>query len=316
MSHGPKLTRRTALQTLGAGLAAAGVSAGTALADDGWTVAETPTSNTLHDVEYTAAGAYAVGGDGVVIERTADGWRKVLDGGPTGNGSNLYDADVTEDGERLWFVGASGAVGEYDVTTGSLMTYTELLDSTNNYNDVAVTGSAGEANVYVAGDSGTIYYSFENGRAGTWERATPGSGSNINAIDFRDDRAGHAVDGNRTVFETDDGVTWNRIGVPDANHDFYAVDSSDDDVRVAGDGGTIFYWNGVRWTPIDTGDARLNDIEVDDDAGLVVGSGATVFDLADGRWLRAATPTGQNLKSVVRGDPDITVGAGGTVIER
>ncbi len=102
---------------------------------------------------------------GVVLSRGAEGWRKELDGGPTGNGNgnDLYGAAVTDDGKRLWFVGASGAIGEYDVESGVLVDRSAPNDVTNNFNDVAVAGNADEADVYVAGDSGSIYYSFENG---------------------------------------------------------------------------------------------------------------------------------------------------------
>ncbi|MFB6157784.1 MAG: hypothetical protein ABEJ34_08085, partial [Haloferacaceae archaeon] len=187
MSERRTLSRRTALKAIGATAAAAAVPAvGSvpAAAESAWSTAETPTGKSLHDVEYTAAGGYAVGGGGIVIERTADGWRKVLDGGPTGNGNDLYGADVTDDGKRLWFVGASGAIGEYDVETGNLEDHSAPMDVTNNFNDVAVTGAADEANVCVAGDSGKMYYSFEDGETGTWDYVTPGSGSNINAVDF------------------------------------------------------------------------------------------------------------------------------------
>ena len=144
----------------------------------------------------------------------------------TGNGNSLFGADVTDDGKRLWFCGSSGAVGEYDVESGVLHDHSAPLDVTNNFNDVAVTGEAGEANVYVAGGSGKMYYSFENGASQTWDDVTPGSGSNINAVDFFDDRKGHIVDGNKTVFRTDDGETWDRIGLADANVNFYGVDSA------------------------------------------------------------------------------------------
>jgi hypothetical protein len=287
--------------------------------EDGWTAVASPTGSTLHDVEYTAAGGYAVGGGGVVLERTAEGWQKIIDGGPTGNGNSLYGADVTDDGKRLWFVGSSGAIGEYDVETGNLNDHSAPMDVTNNFNDVSVTGEAGEANVYVAGDSGKMYYSFENGEEGTWEYVTPGSGSNINAVDFYDDKKGHIVDGNKSVFHTQDGATWDKIGLADANVNFYGVDSDGaEDVWVSGGGGMIFHWDGVEWTPADTGDAGLRDIEVtdDDSDGLTVGGGGKVYDLSSGRWTQEATPTGENLKAVVRGSPDIAVGAGGAITER
>jgi len=318
MTPDQRTTRRTVLKSSAAVVAGAALPA-TVSAGDGWTVVESPTGNTLYDVEYTATGAYAVGSGGQVLERTEKGWRKIIDGGPTGNGNSLFGAGVTDHGKRLWFVGSSGAIGEYDVETGNLNDHSAPMDVTNNFNDVAVTGAAGEANVYVAGDSGKMYYSFENGEEGSWEYVTPGSGSNINAVDFYDEKKGHIVDGNKTVFHTQDGATWDKIGLADANVNFYGVDSDGaDDVWVSGGGGMIFHWDGVEWTPADTGDAGLRDIVVSDDDGdgLTVGGGGKVYDLTSGRWEQQATPTGQNFKAVVRGSPDIVVGAGGSIVER
>ncbi|MGB9965516.1 WD40/YVTN/BNR-like repeat-containing protein [Halobacterium hubeiense] len=320
MSHHSTHTRRSVVKAVGA-TAAAGLFTGAVGAvdtdDRGLDVVESPTGNTLHDVESTAAGAFAVGGGGVVLERTAVGWRKLLDGGPTGNGNNLYGADVTDDGERLWFVGASGAIGEYDVEAGVLNDRSAPMDVTNNFNDVSVTGEAGEANVYVAGDSGKVYHSDENGETGSWDYTTPGSGAAINAIDFFDDRSGHVVDGNTTVFYTRDGATWDRLGIADANHNFYGVDSDDfDDVWVSGAGGTVYHWNGSEWARSDTGDATLRDVEVGDGgAGATVGGGGKYYATGGSEWTVRSTPTGQNLKAVLRGDTTVAVGAGGTVLE-
>jgi hypothetical protein len=314
-----ELTRRRFVQATGVAVAAAALPGSASATTNSWQSVTSPVGETLHDVEYTSEGAYAVGGGGVVIERTDRGWRKVIDGGPTGNGNNIYGVDVTDDGKRLWFVGASGAIGEYDVETGNLNDHSAPMDVTNNFNDIAVTGDAGSANVYVAGDSGKMYYSFENGATGTWEYVTPGSGSAINAVDFYDDRTGHIVDGNKSVFATGDGSTWSKLGIENANHNFYGVDSDGaDDVWVSGGGGIIYHWTGSQWVPEDTGDAGLRDIEVTDDdaAGLTVGGGGAVYGLADDAWRQQSTPTGQNLKAVVRGDVDIAVGAAGTIIER
>jgi len=284
-----------------------------------WTTVETPTEKTLHDVVQAGSETYAVGGGGLLLRRTSEGWTKVFDGGPTGNGNDLYGADVTDDGTRIWLVGASGAIGEYNVETGTLNDRSAPMDVTNNFNDVSATGEGGEASVYIAGDSGKMYYSFENGKEGTWEYVTPGSGSNINAVDFFDGRDGHIVDGNKTVFETADGETWSKIGLADANVNFYGVDADGPaDVWVSGGGGMIFHWNGSEWIPEDTGDASLRDIDVatDDSAGLAVGSGGKVYALSDGMWTRQATPTGENLRAVVRGAPSVAVGASGVVLER
>ncbi|MFB6269599.1 MAG: WD40/YVTN/BNR-like repeat-containing protein [Halobacterium sp.] len=314
----PTFTRRGITKAIGA--AAAGTAfagaAGAASTDTVFDVVESPTASTLHDVEYTSAGAYAVGGGGVVLERGGEGWTKLLDGGPTGNGNDLYGADVTDDGKRLWFVGASGAIGEYDVEAGVLTDHSAPMDVTNNFNDVSVTGNADEANVYVAGDSGKMYYSYEDGATGSWDYTTPGSGAAIHAVDFFDDRKGHIVDGNTSVFYTRDGGTWDRLGVEDANHNFYGVDSDGfDDVWVSGAGGTVYRWNGSEWRRADTGDATLRDVEVESGDGFTVGGGGNVYERPDSEWEARSTPTGENLKAVVRGATTIAVGAGGTIIE-
>lgn len=77
--------RRQFLKIGGATAAAAviGAAAGTGVLDSSalnalttskWKAVETPTGNTLYDVEHTTDDAYAVGGGGVVIRRTSDGW--------------------------------------------------------------------------------------------------------------------------------------------------------------------------------------------------------------------------------------------------
>jgi len=313
-------SRRSVLGSIAGTALAGGVlgaTTGSAAAAAEWTAVETPVETNLNDVAYTAAGAYAVGGGGDAIARTAEGWQKALDGGPTGNGNNLYGAGVTDDGERLWFVGSSGAIGEYDVTTGSLVDRSAPNDVTNNFNGVAVRGEAGSANVYVAGDSGKIYYSFDNGRTGTWDQVTPGSGSEVNGIDFHGPRSGHAVDGNQTVFETSDGGVYEKLGIADANVNLYGVDSdAPDEVYVAGGNGTVYDWNGAEWTPTDLGDADLADIEVEGDAGLTVGGGGAVFGYDGSAWRQETTPTGANLAAVARGPTDLVVGASGTVLEK
>jgi hypothetical protein len=329
MSDKTSTTRRTMLKGIGASLAVGGVSGLSAAAEAKWTTAKTGTDSSLYDVEYTNAGAYAVGTGGVVLERGPKQWTKIIDGGPTGNGNSLYGSDVTDDGDALWFVGSSGAIGEYAVGTGNLNDHSAPMDNTNNYNDVAVTGETGSANVYVAGDSGKIYYSFENGETGTWNYVTPGSGSAIQAIDFHGPRSGHAVDGNGRVFATDDGVTWNPVGLQDANVNFYGVDSDGDgETTVVGGGGMVFHLADSQWTADSTGDKSLRDVEVEAGDGYVVGGGGTVFsvdstaatfDELAGPWTAEATPVGQNLNAVVRGPsgaPDVAVGAGGTVLEK
>lgn len=317
MTERSSLTRRGALKAIGGTLAtgAALGLGGAAAAAGEWTAAETPVDTDVNDVVHAATGAYAVADGGVILERTEEGWTTVLRGGVTGNGNSLRGASVTDDGERLWVVGSSGAVGEYDVRTGSLNDHSAPDDVTNNFNGVAVTGTAGEANVYVAGDSGKIYDSFDNGE--TFDRTTPGSGSEINAVAFHDDRQGHAVDGNQVAFETGNGSTYDRIGLQDADVNLYGVDSDgDDDIWVAGGGGMIFDYTGDRWASTDTGDTSLRDVEVEDGTGYAVGGGGAIVALSDGEWTVESTPTGANLAAVALGGTDVAVGASGTILEK
>lgn len=314
-------TRRDVLKLGTAAVGATTLGSVGAAESAGWETVTSPVDASLNDVEQTARNDFAVGGAGVVIERTERGWRKVVDGGPTGNGSDLYGADVTDDGKRLWFAGASGAIGEYDVETGNLVDHSAPNDVTNNFVDVAVTGNADEANVYVAGDSGTVQYSFENGATGTWNGVSVGQGAGINAIDFHGVRSGHLVNGNANVFATDDGGTWNRIGIADADVSLYGVDSNAaDDVWVAAGAGTVYHYSPdaegtPQWVPEKVGEPTLRDIEVTDGEGYAVGDSGAVFDLAGGEWSRDETPTGQGLAAVVdTADNDVAVGASGTVV--
>jgi len=312
-------TRRSVLKLAGASAAAMAVPAtGVAAAsEDGWRTVETPVDSTLHGVSRTAANPYAVGDGGTLIERRAGGWTTVLQGGPTGNGNDLYGVDVTDDGKRLWLVGASGAIGEYDVTTGNLVDRSAPNDHTSNFNDVAVTGPAGDADVYVADDSGSVHYSFDNGETGTWEYEVPGSGSGLSAIDFYDDGSGHVIDTNGKVFATDDGVTYEAIGIEDADVTFYGLDSDGaDDVTVSGGNASVFTYDGSRWTPESLGDTDLVDIETTAGDGYAVGGGGVIFQLVGGEWVENDTPTGENLNGVATGAVDLAVGAGGLVLER
>jgi hypothetical protein len=310
-------TRRSFVRGV-AGAAAATTVVGTvgaAETDAEWVVEETPTGSTIYDVEYTTAGAYAVGAGGIVLRRDGERWTKVIDGGPTGNGNSLYGSAVAGYGSDLWFVGSSGAIGKYDVEAGVLSDHSAPNDVTNNFNDVSTQPTANGTNVYVAGDSGKIYDSFDGGATGTWNYTTPGSGSAVNAVDFFAGRDGHAVDGNKTVFATDGG-TYEKLGVADANSNFYGVDSRGfDDVTVVGGGGTVLEWDGSKWTRTDLGDAQLRDVTVGD-VSYAVGGGGAVFRRDGSTWQQEATPSGDNLKSVVDGPTPLAVGAGGTVLAR
>jgi len=297
-------------------------SPGTGGGTGDWTHVKTATDNDVNDVAVTSEGAYAVADNGLLLKRTDSEWTAVLQGGVSSNGNDLLGLAVTDDGDRLWMVGASGRIGEWDVSSGRLeQDHSAPNDVTNNFQDVAVTGDAGLATVYVTDASGLVHTSGDNGS--TWDQATPGNGSALRALDTYDAQSGHLVDANQSVFETTDGGgSWEGIGIANTDVSLYGVDSdATDDVWVAAGSGTVYQWNGTEWTSTAIGEPDLRDLEVaaDDQTGYAVGGGAAVFAYDGADWTREETPVTSNLSAVVLGTsstPPIAVGAGGTVIER
>ena len=294
-----------------------------------WTVVETPTQRTLHDVADTTTGAFVVGSNGLVLERGDDGWSVVTDAGPTGNGNNLSAAATTTDGRRLWMAGASGVVGEYDPEADALTSRSAPDGVTNTFTDVAVTGAAGDATVYLADSSGQIHRSEENGREGTWTHTTPGSGAEIAAISMVG-AAGVVVDQNGSLFETTDGETWTSVDAPAFDETLHDVElRASGTVVLAGAAGTVAIGAGGEWEQESAANDALYDVEVGD-CGCVhaVGASGTVlhrrghgtpplrtlaraFD-----WWTRASPTGESLNAIALADPHVAVGASGTVLER
>ena len=289
---------------------------------EGWTRVKTSTDNTINDVAVTSEGAYAVADGGLLLKREQETWSTILSDGPTGNGNDLNSLAVTDDGTHLWFVGASGAIGEYDVTTGSLVeNHSAPNDVTNNFRSIAVTGTSGDANVYISGGSGQVHFSSNNG--GNWNVQTPGSGSALRAIDTYDARKAHVVDANQSLFTSTDGASsWEKTGIADADVSLYGLDShASDDVWVAAGSGTVYHWTGSEWTRTGIGEPDLQDLEVteNDDGGFAIGASGSVFAYDGSSWTAETTPTSENLNAVVLGTsstPAIAVGAGGAVIER
>lgn len=312
-----EITRRKALAGAGGAAALGGVALfGGSLLGSDWATADTDTTETLNDVSETATTPYAVGDNGVVLERGDGGaWQTVVDDGPAGDGRNLLAADATADGERLWFAGASGAVGALDVSEGNAgpTDYSAPTDSTANFDGLAVTGAAGEERVYLTDQSGQVFASHDGGES--WQRTTPGSGASMPAVSFHGGTAGHACDTDGTVFATSDGETWSEIGVEDADVSYYGIDcTASDDVTVVGGNGTVRTYDGETWGEANVGDARLNAVTAGDRT-LAVGASGAVFEGED--WVGVATPTDENLRAVLAGEERaIAVGASGTVIER
>lgn len=325
-----RVTRRSAIEAVGTAITVASSFRGIRTETSNWTISDAPTTQTLFDVIVARDGAYTVGGGGCLIERTDSGqWSTIIEEGPASDGNDLYGVDVTDDGKRVWFVGASGAVGAYH-TDGCgcgcrVEDFSGPNDSSNNFRDIAVTGDCSAATVYIADESGQVHRSADAGDS--WEVVTLGTGSTIPALNFHEDGAGHAVDTNQATFSTADGQTWEQIGIEDCDVTLYGLDSNrSEHVWICGGGGQTIKYDG-SWSVQSLGDVRLRDIEVapDGTTGLTVGGSGRIFRLSE-QWTEETTPCEQNLHAVTRATtaavtdrditPDIAVGASGEILER
>lgn len=314
-----------------------------------WKLAETPTDSSLFDVETEGEGAYAVGSDGLVIGRRGDKWETLVEQGPQDDGNSLYGADLTDDGEHLWFTGSSGVVGEYDLESDELHDRHVNGYETSNH-DIAVTGEAGDANVYVVDSSGRVHYNFENGAEGSWNHVKPGTGAELKAVDFYAERSGYVVDDDGAIYTTDDGETWTaaltNTSVTLYGASCHSVEEADDaeteaseetdeqsdeeadvETETAADGGAIpdvwvsgdekvCHCYGYEWEVKECQGGSLNDIYYDGDGAIAVGGGGRVVHV-DGETVEEPTPTGETLNGVCVGASTYTaVGASGVVIEK
>ncbi len=289
--------------------------------DDGWTTVETDVEKTLNGVVRTVNGVYAVGSGGTVARRAADGsWSVVVPGGPAAKRNALTCVDVTDDRERIWFAGSSGALGMYDTTTGRKFDYTAPMEMTSTWEAVGIAGERGDERLFVANGSGEVVAGSvdENDCLSVEEPVKPGSGSTIAALDVRDDVV-HAVDTSGNVFALRDGE-WTDVGIENAQINFTDVDAGPDGrVLVTGGGGIVYRYDPPcgNWTPLAVGTVVLRAIDRRGDRLVVVGDGGHAYerDPQEG-WTTVETATEATLHDVALGPTDVAVGEGGAIVER
>ena len=308
---------------------------------DGWKAVETGVDISLFNVCFTVAGPVAVGADGKVLHRrpSSGEWRVIIEAGPSVTFNNIHDVDVTDDGERFWFVGDSGIIGAFDVRQGRKYDFSAPMEKTSTWESIAVTGEKGDETVIYANGSGELLDAEmdEDGYPIWGDVEKPGRGSTIPGIDFDTDGTAYAADttgkayqqaidyeersssSNRKRPVSGDG-DWTEIGVRNAEVNFHDIDCDDGHLLIAGDDGIIYRFDRFadNWTPIRAGDGTIYSI--DQFEGRRAGS------TADGRifepemmvgWSERPTEVTEDLYGIALGpEYDIAVGAAGTVVER
>ena len=312
-----------------------------------WRVVETAFSFGLYDAVQTSEGPYAVGGRGTLVADRGSGWEVVFDDGPATRQNQLRAVDVTDDGERIWMAGSSGAMACYDVEQRRKYDYSYPEEMTSTWEGITVSGSRGEEKALAANGSGETLPFVVDGFDVDWGQLEKPAekGSKIAALASTPDGIGFAVDSSGNAFKTTPDEGWVDIGVINAQvkcYDIYAGESQ----RVyiaAGDGRIYRYDDSAHsWTPI--GVTRTQSAlggrrepqalgNVADEAALrsfdiytapdgrrqmtVLGADGTIYQrTGKERWEQLPAPTSADLYALSLGQPDVAIGKGGTVLER
>lgn len=286
-----------------------------------WTAVETPTEADLSDAAVAGDRAFAVGDDGVVLADEGDGWRVVLEDGPSASEQALWGAAATDDGRAVWVAGDGGALARLDAETGRHVDHSAPRDITDNWTDVAVGGEAGDETVLLANGSGQILRGRYRDGELAWDAPTePGSGSSIAGVVLADG-TGFVCDTNDNVFETTDaGETFRRIGIDEVDGTLTDVAVTvSGDPAVSGDDGVVYRYDAGNWTPIRVDDDEILALAFRDEWGLACGDEGVVYESAAeaADWERIVTPASGTLRGAAVGEGRaLAVGDEGLAVER
>lgn len=287
------------------------------------TVDDIPFEKTLFAVVSTAAGPFAIGDGGTMLADRDGGWEVIFDSGPHTRDNQLRALAVTDDGQRVWFSGSSGALGCYDVKSRRKFDYSMPKEMTSTWEAVTVAGPRGKEKALASNGSGEVLPFTLDGFDVDWGVASKpaGAGSTMAALGASPDGIGYAVDTSGNVFKTTAEDGWERIGIRNAQVKFYDIYAGEKGrVYVAAGDGRIYRYDDSykNWTPIGVTDtASLRAFSAYEDELVVLGNGGEIYERVEGdRWEAVHTPTKEDLFDVALGDPDVAVGADATVLER
>ncbi|EMA49034.1 MULTISPECIES: hypothetical protein [Halococcus] len=316
-----RCSRRSVLAFAGSAVTVglAGCLTGNSTAAHGWQRVDSPTGKALHDVVFSTEGPVAAGESGRVLARSDDDWETVVESGPGGASNGLTGAAVTNDGERVWVCGDSGAAGYYDVADDELTDRSAPKEKTSSWADVAVVGQAGVERISLINGSGELLVGRNQQGTIQWSEVTkPTDGDSVNAITMRGS-TGYLCDTNGNVSRKRSDGGWRSIGIDDVSagiHDVATLDA--DTVTAVADDGSIFLYNGFNWISVASVENALHAVDRRDGRGAAVGPGGTVVTVDGNEWSAADTSVSKTLHGVALGTveySDVAVGADGTILE-
>lgn len=130
--------------------------------------------------------------------------------GARGNGHWVKDVAITDDGERVWFSGASGTFGYYDRATGAPRSHSSPYGITSNFRSLAVRGDSGQESVHTVDGSGRVVRARLDGERMRVEGVSiPGNGTGFTDI-VDDGETLYAADSGGSLYRSTDGRHWSR----------------------------------------------------------------------------------------------------------
>jgi len=286
-----------------------------------WRSATSPKQGRLTGVESNGDAVFASGNRGVLIERESRGnWTTVIDEGPRGNGKNLLDISITDDGERVWYCGQSGALGYYDRSADEIVSHYAPGDYTSGFATIEVTGRSGSEHAFLANNSGTAFQVRADGATtDLTHNTTPSNASRATEIvEYRGEHFMSTVGGD--VFSTEGNGAWNQLTV--AQEPIQALAAGDTGVAAITRSGTLYRdvssAPGVEPRQIELDVRGMEELAVRGKTFVAVGQDGRVAQLdASGGVTYPDPAPGVSLYGAdVLGDETIVaVGSSGTILE-
>ena len=289
-----------------------------------WVRVDSPTNVTLRDLTATVNGPVAVGDKGVAIGRGRERWGVILENGPGAKGNALYAVDSTDDGERVWFAGAGGALGYYDIVEDERRDYSVPRGNSNSFYSLAVSGARDSEKFLVGDGAGNVLPGHMEETEADWSWATTPSGDNaVEALAHDADGYGYAVTPNANVFVTTQ-EEWEHIGIDGAQNSFYDCAFADGVLLTGGGGGVLYeaeqlldHDDDVVWTPTDLGGFAVYGLDAGHGAQLACGEGGNVHvRMQGGDWEQGAHDGSTTFRAGLVDEQMVAVGDGGLVVER
>jgi photosystem II stability/assembly factor-like uncharacterized protein len=176
-----------------------------------WTAQVSGTTKNIRCIKMaTVARIHAVGDSGLVLRSTTSGAWSKLTVPATYVNTNFYTVGLAPTlGDTVWIAGENGSMLISRNIYAPIPTW--FAETTNT--SATLRGSfflQGSTRAWMVGDSGTIIFKRESGRA--WQKQVSGTTATLRSVSFIDQNRGWVVgDGGLILTTENGGTTWTRL---------------------------------------------------------------------------------------------------------